>query len=332
VSLLAVTGSSVTFLAVGYVLAGVAGLLLYVGLLTRLMRERGLLKEFRLRAIVVPYRAVFEFSFPLITGELALLSTTVGGVFVLGLFHDSIQVANYRAVFNSARLNTAVTASFVTLFLPLIARLYERGDIDGLRRTYWHTASFVAVFTFPIFALTGPLAPATTVSLFGARYAESASVLSVLAVGYYVNVILGFNAYTLQVCGRIRFLVGVNLFTAGLNIGLGLALAPPFAAVGMAGANCVALVGQNVLNQWALRGSIRTGFIDRGCWSSYTAIVVGAAALWLFQIALSPGIVVSVGVAAVVSLAVLAASRNALQLGDTFPELMHLPVVRSFLR
>ena len=88
--------------------------------------------------------------------------------------------------------------------------------------------------TFPIFALTGPLAPATTVTLFGQRYAESALVLSILAVGYYLNVMFGFNVYTLQVCGRIRLLVGVNLFMASLNIGLCFALADELGAVGIA--------------------------------------------------------------------------------------------------
>ena len=160
----------------------------------------------------------------------------MGGVFVLAHYHSMSAVADYRVVFSSARLNTAITASFATLFLPVIARLFARGEIDELRRSYWHTAAFVAVFTFPIFALTGPLAPATTVTLFGERYAPSAPVLSILAVGYYVNVVLGFNTYALQVCGRIRFLVLVNVFVAVLNIGLCFLLAPEFAAVGVAGA------------------------------------------------------------------------------------------------
>jgi O-antigen/teichoic acid export membrane protein len=332
VLLLVLTGSTVTFLAVGYVVASVLGLVLYVGLLIRTLRERGLLKELRPREIIVPYRAVFEFSFPLITGELALLTMTVGGVMVLGYFHSTEEVANYRAVFNSARLNTAITASFVTLFLPVIARLHTRDDIDGLRRNYWHTAAFVAVFTFPIFALTGPLAPATTVALFGDRYAGSATVLAILAVGYYVNVMLGFNAYSLQVCGRIRYLVGVNVLVAVSNLGLCFLLAPRFAAVGVAGANCIALVLQNVLNQWALRGSIRTSFIDRGCRRCYAVIVVAATALWGFQVLTSPNLLVSVAVAAVVSLVVLTLSRQALELKETFPELGRIPVLRWFIR
>jgi O-antigen/teichoic acid export membrane protein len=211
--------------------------------------------------------------------------------------------------------------------LPVIARLYARGDIDGLRRNYWHTAAFVAVFTFPIFALTGPLAPVTTITLFGERYAQSAAVLAVLALGYYFNVMLGFNDYALQVCGRIRYLVAVNLFIAVLNIGLCFLLAPRFAAVGVAGANSIALVTQNLLNQLALRGSIHTGFIDRECRPAYAAIIVGAAALWAFEWLLTPGIFAGVAAAAGVSLVVMIGSRRALQLANTFPELRRIPLL-----
>ncbi|HET7356785.1 MAG TPA: oligosaccharide flippase family protein [Nocardioidaceae bacterium] len=327
VLVLAATGASVTFLAVGYVLASLAGILLYVVLFIAALREQGLWKELHPRRIVVPYKDVFEFSFPLITGELALLSFTVGGVFVLGLSNPITEVANYRAVFNPARLNTAVMASFVTLFLPVVARFHTRGDTAGLRNSYWHTAAFVAVWTFPIFALTGPLAPSTTVTLFGERYASSATILAVLSVGYYINVALGFNAYTLQVCGRIRYLVGVNVTVAALNIGLCLVLAPQLGALGVAVANCVALVTQNALNQWALRAAIGTRFIDREAWLCYAIIAAGAGVLWAFQLIVSPGVVPSIAAAIVVSVAVLAGSRRALQLRETFPELARIPVL-----
>lgn len=332
VLLLALTGSGITFLAVGYLLASVAGLLLYVGLLTGALRERGLIQEFNPRNVVLPFRAVFEFSLPLITGELTLLSMKVGGVMVLALYHPITEVADYRVVFGTARLNTAITASFATLFLPTIARLYARSDLSGLRRSYWHTAAFVAVCTFPIFALTGPLAPATTVALFGERYAGSAVILSILAVGYYFNVILGFNVYALQVAGRIRFLVLVNVVIAALNLGLAFALAPRYGGVGVAAANGTALVVQNLMNQWMLRRTIPTGWIARECWWCYTMIVAGAGVLWGIQALVSPGIVVSVVLGAVVSLAILFGSQRALKFGDTFPELRRIPLLGKLIR
>ncbi|WP_148572947.1 oligosaccharide flippase family protein [Nocardioides caldifontis] len=332
VLVLALSNASVMFLAVGYLLAAAAGIGLYVVLFVAALRERDLLGKFRLREIVFPFRDVFEFSFPLITGELSLLSLKMGGVVVLAHLHSMVEVADYRVAFGPARLNTSITASFATLFLPIIARLHTRGDMDGLRSTYWNTAAFVAVFTFPIFALTGPLAPATTVAMFGERYAGSATVLSVLAVGYYLNVVLGFNTYALQVCGRIRWLVGVNLFVAVFNIGLCFALAPELGAVGIAAANCIALTSQNLLNQWALRGSIATACVDRSCWTCYALIVGGAALLAAFEWLVAPGIVASVVAAAVVSLLVLWGSQPALQLSATFPELQRLPLVGRLVR
>ena len=326
------TGQDVMFLAVGYLLASVAGLMLYVGLLVKVLHERGLWQHFNPRKVILPYRAVFEFSFPLITGELALLSMKVGGVMVLALYHPVTEIAEYRAVFGIARLNTAVTTSFATLFLPVIARLHARGNIDELRESYWHTATFVAVTTFPIFALTGPLAPATTLTLFGARYEGSALVLSILAVGYYLNVVFGFNVYTLQVCGRIRLLVGVNLFMASLNIGLCFALADRLGAVGIALANCAALTAQNVINQWGLRHSINTGFIPRECWFAYLQILAGALLLWGFQWVVAPGIVLSMVAAMLVSAAVFFGCQRSLQLAETFPELRRLPLVGRLVR
>jgi O-antigen/teichoic acid export membrane protein len=328
---LVLVGADVEFLAIGYVLAAVVGIGLYCGLLVQVLRERGLLRELHPRQVVMPFRSVFEFSIPLITGELALLSMTVGGVMVLGWFHSTVEVADFRAVFSAARLNTAITSSFTTLFLPAIARLHERGDTVGVRRTYWHTAAFVAVFSFPVFALTGPMAPLTTGVLFGERYADSAGVLAWLAVGYYTSVVLGFNAYALQVYGRLKFLVVVNVSTALLNIGLCLLLAPPFAAVGVAAANCCALVAQNVVSQWRLRRDLDSRFIDADCRRAYLTIVLCAAGLWVFQVVADPGLVVGAGAVVVGSAIVLVSSRRAIQLVGTFPELARLPVVGRLL-
>ena len=328
---LAFTHSSVEFLAIGYVAAGIVGLVVSVAVLVRVLRERGLLEHMRPRRTRLPFRAVFSFSTPMITGELLQLSLVVGGVLVLAHYQPAAEVASYRAVFNPARLNTAVLGAFVTLFLPMAARLHERRDIDGLRHNYWHTGALVAVLTFPIFTLTGPLAHDLTGLLFGARYSDSAIILALLSIGYYFNTALGFNAYTLQICERIRFLVGVNVFIAALNIGLSLLLVPHYGAVAVAVANLVALVLQNVLNQLALRRTIKTGFIHRSYLQCYLAILVCGAALWIFQWTLRPGLVVGLIAATAASLIVLVASRSAIELGESFPELRRVPVVRWLL-
>jgi O-antigen/teichoic acid export membrane protein len=332
VLLLALIGADVVFLAIGYVVTQAIGMVVYVAMLGRMLRERNLLQHLRLRQLALPYRAVFAFSFPLITNELVFLSMNTGGVLLLGYFHSIEEIANYRAVYPAARLNHVIWMVFVTLFLPMAARMFARDDIEGLRRSYWHTAILVAVFTFPIFALTGPLAPDVIVLLFGERYAESAVVLALLSTGYFVNVMLGFNAYILQVCGRIRFLVGVNVLVILLNIGLGFLLVPQLAAGGVAVANCTTLVVQNLLNQHALRRSLGTAFIERRYVRSYLVIATAAAVLWTFQLALDPGLVVSLIAATMVSIAVLLANWGALELAETFPELRRMSALHDWFR
>ena len=222
-----------------------------------------------------------------------------------------VEVANYRSVFNPARLNTAITAAFVTLFLPVIARLFARDDIEGLRRATGTRQSSSPCFTFPIFALTGPLAPATTVILFGNRYAESALVLAILSIGYYFNVMLGFNAYTLQVCGRIRYLVRVNIFMFSFNIGLALPARPAVRRGGcrrrqLRGA-CLPEPSQPV----GAAGKHPYRFIDRGCLRQLQHHRVCAAALWGFQLLVTPGLILCALSAMLVSALVLYVSRDA---------------------
>jgi O-antigen/teichoic acid export membrane protein len=328
---LIVTGSSVTFLAVGYLASGVVGLIVSVLVFITVLRQRNLMRHLR-GPIVLPYRAVFGFSVPLLTLDLFQLSMTFGGVFILGFFHPAAEVASYRAASSPARLNTTVLLAFMPMFLPLAARLFARADLEALRRSYWHTSAFVAVLTFPVFALTGPFAPEFVVTLFGERYANSSDVLALLSIGYYISAMLGFNNLTLQVCERIRFLVGVNLLVTVLNVAICLLLVQRYGAIGVALANMVALVVQNLLNQWALRRALKTAFIDRSCARCYLVIVLAIAALWLFRELVHPSLVTCLLAAAVASLLVLLAGRGAIELGGTFPELLRLPGIRRFVR
>ena len=51
----------------------------------------------------------------------------------------------------------------------------------------------MAVFSFPVFAMTCMSSHAVTVALFGERYASSAPILALLSLGYYFNAALGLQ-------------------------------------------------------------------------------------------------------------------------------------------
>jgi O-antigen/teichoic acid export membrane protein len=329
--LLGAGSGSVTALAVGYVLTGVFGVLVYTSMAVRFFRERGLLEHFRLASVELPFREVLGFSVPLLSTELVYTSMSTISVVLLGYFSGTVEVANYRAVLPAASLNRVVSASFVILFAALAARLFAREDHEGMGRAYWQTATWVAVFSFPVFALTGPLAQDTTVFLFGERYEDAAGVLALLSLGYYFSAALGFNALTIRTYGRVRFLIGVNVTAAVVNVVLSLLLIPPYGAIGVAVANAGALCLRNVLNQAGLSRNTGVPRIESHALFVYLTIAIAAGALAVVQLAVSPPAGISFLLAALASVAVLGVNRSSLRIKDTFPEVARIPLIRRLV-
>ena len=328
--LLAAGGRSVGFLALGYLAVGVLGTSLYGGLLVRLLRPRWAQHRLRLRQLRLPVRELFAFSLPLLTTNVVYVATTSLAAVILGYLRSSSEVAAFRAVQPVAALNAMVMLSFAILFTPAAARLWARGDHDGMRDLYWQTASWLAVLTFPVFVVTTVLAEPLTVQLFGQRYAESATYLALVALGTYANAALGFNGLTIQMLGRIRYVVVINCCTAAFALLANLVAIARFGALGAAVAVLATLVLHNVLKQAGLRGT-GVGVFDHRCARVYATIAGGAAAVALVQQSAHPPLPVGVAVAAAVSLLVLRLNRRALRLAGTFPELTRVPGLRRLI-
>ena len=332
VGLLLVVGRSPTFLAAAYVVVAAIGVGVYTVLAIQLFRRRGLLEHFRLSSLDMPFREVFGFAAPLLSTQLVYISMNSVSIVLLGYFEGTPAVAGYRAVYPAAQLNQLVLFTFTLLFVPLAARLYAHDDARGMQKAYWQTAAWVAVFSFPVFALTGPLAEPTTLTLFGERYREDAILLAVLSFGYYFNAALGFNALTLQTYGRLRYIFTVNAAAAILNVVLSLVLIPPFGAIGVAIAAASTLVLQNILFQAGLGKGIGVAIFEWRYSRMYAVIVAGALALVAMELVFDPPAPVAFAFAAVVAAVVFLANRDLLEVETTFPELMRVPFLRRLVR
>jgi O-antigen/teichoic acid export membrane protein len=328
VLLLVATGGDVSFLAAGYVAVSAAGVAVYSWMLVRLMRQAGVFERFNRRTIEIPWREVFAFSIPLMTTDLVYIVMNTVSVILLERFHDTTAVASFRAVQPAAKLNQLIMASFATLYMPMASRLFARNDRDGINRLYWESATWIACFSFPIFALTFSIAEPITVLLFGARYQQSAGILALMAFGYYFNAALGFNGMTLKVFNRMRYVVGLNVVTALVSFALNFLLIPRFGAMGAAWGTLGALVFHNILKQAGLRLGTGISLFEWRYARVYVTVAVAAAALLLVQIATSAPAWASIALAGLASLLVLRVNRGALTLAETFPELMRLPLVR----
>ena len=331
IALIMSSGSGVRQLATGYVLAGGIGVCFYLVMLVQTMRSSGLLAHLHVRSLDFPAREVFGFALPLITVDLLFVVMNSTNVWMLERFGSATDVADYRVVQPAARLNLLVMTSFTLLFTPLAARLFARGDGNGIRELYWRTAAWIAVFSFPVFALTFASAHELTVALFGARYAGSAPILALLALGYYFNAVLGFNGLTLRVYGLVRYVVVISVGAALANVAINLLLIPTYGALGAGIGTAATLVLHNVMKQVGLRRGTEIGFFDREQLRVYGTVAVTIVLLAAVHILLAPGPVVGIALVAVASMLLLWITRHTLRVGDTFPELGRVPLLRRLL-
>jgi O-antigen/teichoic acid export membrane protein len=333
VLLLIFSQSSVFFLAQGYLFATAIGVFIYSFVLIKVLQKQGLFQHFNLKNIQIPAREVFAFTLPLLTSDLVYVVMNSSDGILLEHFHNVAEVAAFRVVQPAALLNQFVMASFTLLFTPMASRLFARNDREGINSLYWQTAIWMAIISFPIFALTFSLAHPLTILLYEPRYEASWIILALLSLGYYFNAALGFNGLTLKVYGKLRYIVAINILAAVVNIAINLLLIPKYGAFGAACGTCGTMLLHNVLKQVGLSQGTGIKLFDWRYLRVYISILVAAIGLLATQILLRqiPGnwpIYFGFLLAAVASLLVLGMNRKSLNVGQIFPELLQIPLAR----
>lgn len=323
--------STPRMLAAGYVLAGVVGMVLYVGVLIRMLSRTGTMRRFRETRLEVPVREVLAFTVPLLTSDILYSVMTTSDAVLLAHWRGADDVAAFRVVQPAARLNQLVLTSFALLFTTVAARLFARRNKEGLHHLYWQTAVWMAVLAFPLFAVTFAIARPVTETLYGARYADSAAIMSLLSLGYYFNVVLGFNGLVLKVVGKLRAVVAINAVALIVNLVLNIVLIRAFGPLGAAIGTAATLIVHNLLKQGALRLATGVSLFEREHRPLYLTIVATAAALLAVDVIAGPPLLVGLVLAGLGSLAVLAVGRRSLRMHETFPELMRYRIVRALI-
>lgn len=333
VALLVMGGFGLYFVAAGYVFAGLFGLLLYGSMMRRLFKDKGLLAGGVGRAaspLSFPIREITAFTIPLLATDAMFVVLNTSDVVILRRTAGVAAISSYRAVLPVARLGQLVMNSFSLLFAPLMARLWTRGDRRLLCDAYWQTAAWVAVLSFPLFAVTLGMAGPLTVILFGHRYADAAPYLTILSVAFYFNASLGFNGVTLKMVGRVWLSAATALAALVFNITANLILIPRYGAAGAAWGMALSVAFYNVLKQLALRRGSGIVLLDRRYQWLYLSIAGSTAALLAVQ-AMGAPVVVRIAVIAATILTVLGIGRRLLLVGEMFPEFARVPFVGRLL-
>lgn len=308
------------FLAGAYVASTLLGVLVSAHVLRSIVHEDQLLSQIRESKSEIPAKRLYRFGIPLLSSDLVFGLRTSLVIVLLEIFHGTIGVATYRAILPVARLNQVVFDSFRLLYVPTASRMLARGQQHEISQLFWHSTAWIAALTFPVFLFSFSLARPTAVWLFGSEYESSGPVLSLVAMGLYLNSAFGFNRLTLHVYDRVKAVTQIDMIAAALALCLNLISVPFWGPLGGAAVSCVVLLGQNIAYQATLT---RAGQLQRIPWQVaiiHLKIVVLAFALAVIQATLSPPVYVGLTMALLATLFVWLTSIQHLRILEFFPQ------------
>lgn len=331
VGLMILMSSDARFLMFGTVVSSALGVTICSVVLYRMMTKEGVWQHFDRKNIDIPWREILVFTLPLLSTDILFLVMNGLDVVLLEYYGSLEDVAAYRAVQPFARLNLVVYTTFTVLFTPQASRFFARSDRKGINELYWKTATWIAVLTFPVFIASFSLAEPLTIFMFGEQYADSGKLLSILAVGYYMNAALGFNGTTLTIYRMVWYVACSSIFVAALNLAINFLLIPKYGATGAAIGTSVTLIVHNLIKQSGLLFGTGVNFADRRYIRVYAIISASAVGLWLIQHFANFNIFVSSILGVVIILIVVRTNRAALDVNDTFPELNKVPLIPLLL-
>jgi O-antigen/teichoic acid export membrane protein len=331
VLLVILTEGDVYLLGFAHLATGCLAMLVYAAYVYRVATERGWTQSLRFRDLRFPSRAIFRFALPVLGSDTSLMLRGAMLIVFLESMDGSSSVAEYRAVLPLAELNKVVMRNFGLMFTPLAARILVREDRARMDALYWRNAAWIAILTFPVFAVCFSLARPLTVFLLEDRYASSAIVLAVLSAAYYFHAMLGPNAATLRVFGRVRVVLAIDVLTTLLAVAGYAVLIPRLGALGAAVSMAGSVVLHNLLIQIALWQGSRIGGVRWPFLRLYGMAAAAALALYWVQKAWDPPLILGLGLAAGLSLLMLRLHRDLLDVEDTFPELFRIPALRWML-
>jgi O-antigen/teichoic acid export membrane protein len=332
VAILLVADQDVKFLAAGYLVTGVITISSYALQLARMLDRQGWFEGVAWRDLRIPWREIAVFSAPLFVYELVQSALHMMDSVMLGYLCGAEEVARLRAVHPLVLLSELVFLSFGTLFPPQAARLHARGDLAGLQELYRRTAAWVALLTFPLFAIPFGLAEPVSAMLFGEAYRDSGRVMALLVPGFFFQVVFGFNVQVLTASGRLGSLFGANVATALVGFVANLHLIPKFGAEGAALGTSLAIALQTALQQRAMHRETGIRLLGSRYDRCFASLALGsllclAVLLSAERLTLSLQIAGCLGAVAIV----LAVNRSLLDLAETFPELARVPFLRSWI-
>jgi len=187
-----------------------------------------------------------------------------GGQFISGIFCKENDLAQLAIAQRTSMLISFVLVAVNLVSAPKFASMYKQGEKEKLRRYAINSTRLMVLFATPI-VLFIMVFPKFIMSFFGTGFTGGASMLFVLALGQYVNVLTGSVSYLLIMSGHERDTRNTQFLIGVFSIILSLILVKYYGAFGAAVAIAVSVAAQNLI--YVGMAKRRLGFNTMAIWT-----------------------------------------------------------------
>ncbi len=231
------------------------------------------------------------FSLPLLLVDITGRVTGWTDTMMIGFFMTEDYVGYYQAA--KPMTHFIKTALSVTIFIysPLAAYFYAQKKVRENKAIFTVLTKWICFASLPI-ALTFILYPSWILDFFfGTDYVAAVIPLQILAIIYFIKVLMGPNGATLTAYGKTKFLMYVTVALAVLNIILNGILIPYFGIIGAAAATGLSKLSLDVIRVKKLKDisgihSIRPEIITPTALSALLSTIIVALLRYVFPVSI----------------------------------------------
>lgn len=192
-------------------------------------------------------KELFIFSLPLLLVSILYMVLHWTDTLMLGYFTTPDVVGLYNAANPLGRFISISLVAMLFIYTPIVSDLYAKRKDAEMRGSYAILTKWLCAATLPL-AMIFVFFPRIVINfVFGSEYLLASTVLQILALGFFINNLLGPNGATLTAMGKTKFLMGATFAAACINIGLNVILIPRYGINGAAIATISALVSINII-------------------------------------------------------------------------------------
>jgi O-antigen/teichoic acid export membrane protein len=188
-------------------------------------------------------RDLLRYSIPLMLVSILQVLMHWMDILMLGYFTDASTVGLYHPAARTAGLLQALLLSFMSIYAPMISEMHSKQNFEEIERIYKLITRWLITFSIPI-SIILILFSSKVLLIFGSEYTSGATVLRLLTLGAFFQIIFGAAGPLLSMSGYTKLVFFNSLMAFVLNFILNIILIP---LMGLNGAALSTLITMIVL-------------------------------------------------------------------------------------